>query len=320
METIDLEIARKKLESILNSEIVGAKAGYDFIVDRHIEYYADNGRIICCGGEPDEDTKKLMKEFEKERVEIEKRLRAKIEDIRKEQIQGVGRIILRATEPYFIAKGSHQAVINLGNNLVAKLGYEEKFSSDEYLSVSFAYPYVKETADTLKSMGFSIPDLGFLRMGWNNEHIEVSADVSHDSYRRHTVQRQRLFKRTRKKPVYYVGTPTPKNLPNVCVMRDLRENGRYQVSDFEEETAKKILNGCELINEYERYFSQLIGIYNKERIYLKPDSDPFIVYNPHSDNTPEEAIKRMFLLQVPIDKKDLGKLIIGDLDHINVFR
>ncbi len=102
-------------------------------------------------------------------------------------------------------------------------------------------------------------------------------------------------------------------------MRGLRENGRYQALDFEEELAKGLVNGNELIEQYQKQFDKLMAFYNKERIYLKPDCEPFIVHNPHSDNIPEEAIKRMFLLQVPIDKKEVGMLVIGDLDHIKVF-
>ncbi len=154
---MDTEQARKQLELILNLEIVGAKAGYDSIVENHIELRVDNGTIIYTNREPDEETKKLMKELEGVRIERERKLRADIEKIRKEQIQGADRIILRTTEPYFIARGSHQAVIDVGNNLVAKLGYEKKFFSDEYLSVSIAYPDIRETADALRNGGFLVP-------------------------------------------------------------------------------------------------------------------------------------------------------------------
>ena len=316
---MDLKQARNRLELILNSEIVGAKNGYDSIVEKYIELSVSKFSLLT-NTEPDEETKRLIEYFKDMRTKKEKELRADINKVRKDQIQGENRIVLRTTEPYFIAKGSHQVVIDIGNDLVAKLRYEKKFCSDEYLSVSWDYDFLKDTADTLRSIGLQVPELEFLRAEWNDNKIEVSNNVSNDSYRRYLVQSQRFIKRTRKKPVYCVDALMPKNLPNVCIMNDLREGGRYQVFDFEEEIVKSLSNGEDIIREYERNFSQLMNIYNKKRFYLKPDSEPFIEFDPHKSSSPKEAIKRMFLLQAPTNKKDLGKLVMGDLDHIKVFR
>lgn len=304
-----LEFERSKLEEILNNDMDSSKE--DFIVNTFLEMQG----LHKCGD--DEESKKYNEE---ERERVKQKFKDKTESIKDQEIYQYGRIVLSNTKEYFVAKGSHQAVINLGNGIVAKFGIDNNFSSEEYTSVGFNFPLLNETCNTLIECGFDIQERGFLRAYWKDKKIEVVSNVNHDTSRKMIGRENRAFKIYRKKDVY-IRPKQISNLPNAFITLDLRENGLYNPVDFNEEIARSLSNGEELIKQYKESFDKLsIYALKGNEGHFKPKNGPYLTYHSHKNPSPEEAIRKMFLLQIPVDKKLPGKLVLGDLDHVYIFK
>jgi hypothetical protein len=323
-----LEAARKRLEDILNSEISATEE-----VRRKDVVHNLFKHDIDWEQRYDWKTRDLSAEdFEKN----------------KELMKSYGELVyVRTTEPYLVAIGTHQVVLNVGSGLVAKSRIyvpgstsedawefaESKTGIDrgriisspyrnEYLEkcTCFAlgnpnspwrkFQFFPETIGILKQEGFDIPPIELYRYFWSGNKIVVSPDI--------TITSWKDFHHNRSK---YDSS----KFPNVCITPDLREQGRYQVVDYDEATAKNLVNGNGLAEQFKAGFDKLIGFresYRKKGLneFRGKTTGPYLINDGHSINDPETAIRRMFLLQVPNDKTKPGKLVIGDLDHVNIFR
>lgn len=106
------------------------------------------------------------------------------------------------------------------------------------------------------------------------------------------------------------------------ITEDLRDSGRFDVVDYDEEIAKSLVNGNQLVRDFNAAFEYLMQHYVGEENVDNVDNakEPSLKRKPHGpDFSGETAIKNMFLLQVPVDRKEGGRLVIGDVDHVCMF-
>lgn len=284
-----LEQGKMNLSYILNSEMERMAS----IADGMIDYYSE---IHKCGKDS---------------------ARFKLRD-------GSRLFLINQDQPYFISKGSNQAVIDLGNSLVAKGYYSSKGSDGlkEYMDMfpdvlHFArreYQYTRETIENLRKLGISVPEAYFLRIGWLGDRILVTEDVKHDKLRS-----------VHDDLDYHDLLELVETFPNVFVTADLVENGKYKLVEYSEDDAKKAGNGEELIGSYRRNLDLLMSLpyidkKNATASALEKLPSPAFSFDQHlDDKTREGAIKKMHMLQLPKKKSEPGKLIVGDVDHVYVF-
>jgi hypothetical protein len=73
--------------------------------------------------------------------------------------------------------------------------------------------------------------------------------------------------------------------------------------------AQELPNAIELAQSHDQTTSTLLGLFSGTNPQLKP--------LPHdTDYSPETAVRKMFLLQLPTNKNEPGKLVVGDFDHV----
>lgn len=263
-----------------------------------------------------------------------------------------GLIYIRTTEPYFVAEGSHQAILDVGNGLVAKVSYshpgsvvsraerfasmksglshmgrimrglhkvsdeldetydsarEKKLRESTYRKIgSNPLQHFPETLRLLEEHGLDVMPISLYRLVWSENRIVVSPDIV---------------------TVPFDAPPEEKDrqrYPNIYLTPDLRENGRYKVVDYREDIARGLVNGDALISKFEDGYQKLLRFESNTKSLIFESSTksvgPYFSYNSHySDKTAIGAIRKMFLLQVPMDKREEGKLVIGDFDHVCVF-
>jgi len=113
--------------------------------------------------------------------------------------------------------------------------------------------------------------------------------------------------------------------PNVCITTDIRASKRFRVSDYDETIVKDLVNGDDVMRWFGSAYALLMGYYESCNLgngfeNLDPDRGPYLQRKPHgSDFSVETAIRKMFLLQIPVDKKEEGRLVVGDIDHVVMF-
>ncbi len=275
------------------------------------------------------------------------------EDLEKTEaeIKGYGGLIyIRTTEPYFIAEGTHQAVLAVGNGLVAKVGmsnptsiteaarkfasiesrlsstervwrsfshfsderdeiydkaYQQKIKESIYLEIGLkTFQYFPETLGILEEYGLKVVPFLLYRLSWNGDKIIVSPDVFTSPYNTpHEIKEDNREK-----------------FPNIYLTPDLREGGKFQVVEYDENITKTVINGDELRTQFEDSFHKLLSFESNSKTG-NGGIGPYFSFDDHiGDHTATGAIKRMFLLQVPMDKSEKGKLVVGDLDHAHVWR
>lgn len=224
-------------------------------------------------------------------------------------------IYVRNTPPWLVGRGEHQVVIDVGNGLVAKLpannypipklGLHITTTFPGYAHVGFGktnYRFMQETIDNLRKLGYEIHDGQFYHGHWVGiDRICVTPKVRHDTFR----------KRTKSE------IPPP----NIFITADLREGDKYKVIEYDDEQARQLPNGSVLVDIFkaghsdfmQRFVPSTVGI--SEGVPGK--IPPYLLRKPHGpDCSPETAIRKMFLLQIPVNKGEEGKLVIGDLDHV----
>lgn len=83
---------------------------------------------------------------------------------------------------------------------------------------------------------------------------------------------------------------------------DLRENGKYVVIDYNQDMAKRLINGDALVQEFDQRTAELLQFYQNYcedreltsgRIYVMFDPRK---ENPNPKNAAQRAIEKMFLL------------------------
>ncbi len=312
MNQEQLESGRKELEALLNSETSATEMHRTKVIESwYRDIIFDRIIVVRKGKVTHQPTRKKPR-------------KVTYQSIRKNLQKARRLIYVRAHEPHIIGKGTHQLVIDVGNGLVAKVTYEGKWvfyeDDTEIIPVGrTSFSYMRETRDALLEMGLDVPPMNFYRIDWSGKGVVDSPDAHHSSYgvlerRLRTPEEEWLAWFTQK--ISEEGRP-----PNVYLTLDLRENGRYRVAEYDEEQAKRLPNGNLIVRDFEKQFSVLLGLYqNFEQDEQMNCGKPFLMYEPHKENTPEEAIRKMFLLQVPVDDKENGKLAVGDIDHVYVFK
>ncbi len=284
----NVEVGRKSLESILNVE-AGATKEYrnEQISWNASTFYFDDNEVT-------------QKKFEwmEERLKKYDRL-----------------LYIRADSSDVIGRGTNQLVVDVGNGLVAKMCYEIYRDSNIIEVGRYTCLFMEETRKTLVEIGMEVPEICFYRVHWDGDQIVVSSDVKHRSW----AEEERISPFVAIEDFPKPGSPEEEKLPNAYITADLREGGRFSVIDYEDGQARKLPNGPLLISAFESSVLKLLELYQNLVNDEKMESGkPFLSFSRHKEHTPEEAVRRMFFLQVPVNPEDEGKLVIGDIDHVNV--
>ncbi|MDD9952726.1 MAG: hypothetical protein OXR66_00145 [Candidatus Woesearchaeota archaeon] len=220
-------------------------------------------------------------------------------------------IYIRKDAPYFISHGAHQATLDLGGGIVAKGSINGKNTAravaQQHSSVlpfgRFKFLYMKETTDILQEEFSNVLTPTFARILWSRDGIRVKERCEHDIHRNSS-------------------HPERDMLPTVYFTKDLREDGTYTVHEYGEEVLDGLPNKLALKGKFSTMRDQLFGwVIPSGTSYSELSNDhPHLQARPHGfDYDPETAIQKMFLLQVP-EKGGNGKLVLGDYDHVTLFR
>ena len=290
---------RAELEALLNREVSATKE----IRDYEIRCWMEGIKEQCDG--------KLPEGYTSETVES---------DLKEEPVF----IYVRTDQDYFVGRGTHQAVLDLGNGLVAKGPIEKGKPTIEKVRERFSnilpfgwgrYKFTRETLDNLRGIfngtDIIIPEVSFYLISWNDrkDSLIVSPNVSHAGLR----DLANLL----------AGDIKPEFPPaNVYVTPDLRESGKFNVKDYDEKVAETLINGLDVVRNFNSAFDYLMRRYvgNVDVATFDKAKGPYLKRKPHGpDFSSETAIRNMFLLQVPVDKKVKGRLVIGDVDHVSMF-
>ncbi len=235
-----------------------------------------------------------------------KKEKATPKKIRKILEEKIWLVYIKSNHPSIIGRGKHQLVIDIGNNLVAKTPYQKR--SDGVFVIGRApYPFIKETKNVLSEINIETPEMNFYRFYLKGLNLKIFTKVKHFW---HSSKRDRYLDRG-------VFWEFLKNCPNFCVTPDLRENGRYNVVDYSEENVKRLINKNFIISQFKDLSKRLEKMVLDEN--YKPSQKIILEYESHYMDSVEEAISKMFLLQVPKNLSEKGKLIVGDLDHIYAY-
>jgi len=286
--------AQQELEKILNEEVYATQSYREGLVDEYFQRIS-TGKTIFLGAPKNlsrEDVKNMLKENR-------------------------GFAHIRKNSPYILGGGEHQILIGLENNLVAKTRYT---GDQEYPFTIGRRPFnfIKETRDSLLGLGIDVPEMHFCRFYWQDGKLIVSSDVFHDS--RTEMLGMDLDSMDRE---YYLNR---EKYPNVCITSDLREGGRYTVEDYDGRRVKGLINGDFISSQFRQISKRLEAL--KDFLEYNEDGSEFVLsYEPHLVRNlrswkegRKKAIRRMFLVQRPVDPSEEGKLVVGDIDHIYVFR
>jgi hypothetical protein len=270
---------QKELEGILNEEVVATWNEREDFIERYFKRIVGNERVIYADL-PKNPGKEDVKKFLKDAGELQ---------------------YLRPENPYLIGCGEHQIVIGLNNGLIAKIHY--KRGSDNLFSIGKrSFPHIRKTQNMLAQLGIQTPEMVFLRSFWEEDKLVLDTDINHFS--------KGPFSRKEFDIV---------NLPNICITTDLREEGHYKVIDYDGRRIKGLINKDEIVSQFENLTKIL-------RELEENDPKIGIVYEPHFMITHgswkegiKKAIRKMFLVQIPTDPNEEGRLVVGDLDHVYIY-
>ncbi len=270
----------QKLKTILNEEFTATEGYRQEVINSIYD-------LIVSG--------KLITPIPKEKITLNK--------IRKLEEEDGGLVYIRSNHPSIVGKGEHQLVIGLGNNLVAKVTH--KGENDIFAIGRKSYRFMKETKDVLSEIGIETPEMAFYRFYLKSLNLKVNSKVWNDSRRQMYLDERASWE-------------LPQNVPNICITPDLREGGRYDVVGYSEEIAKRLINRDFIISQFKGLSKKLGQVALEDP---NTSQKPTLEYELHQIRSASfgTAISRMFLLQVPLDKKEEGRLVVGDIDHIYVY-
>jgi len=102
--------------------------------------------------------------------------------------------------------------------------------------------------------------------------------------------------------------------PRLAITPDLSENNKYSITTYHPSIAMKLANAGHIINEYQEGFQKIKDIEANPTTY-QLEAFGHVDMNGSKD----KAIRHMFLVQ--IDKKNkTGKLYLGDVDHLLIYK
>ncbi|MBU1976954.1 MAG: hypothetical protein KKA62_03315 [Nanoarchaeota archaeon] len=291
---VDFEQGMKELEALLNREISATQNIRDEAIQKDYEEVLA-GQISLTPEQlatfTPEDSEKRLKELDR-------------------------LLYFRIDQPSVIGRGTNQLALDVQNGLIAKIGVS---SIGRVVEVGRGlYQHMQETVTTLRELGFEVPEVRYARVRWEGNRVSVNPDVEHGLYGEMSRggETRKLVKR-------------PYNLPNVTFTVDLRENGRYDVVEFDPKVATKLPNSVSLVEQFAESSDKLVKLYDGYYPALLASVEsgeqlapgPFLHYSPHREGgEAKDAVRKMFFLQVPTTDGEKGKLVIGDIDHVYVFK
>jgi len=304
-----IEQGRKRLEEILNREIpLTQKRKKEIII------FWNNEDILWDNEDSFSEKQDSPEKIASSRLKTEK-------DLKKSGYL----MCVRLNVEEVIGRGEHQLTIDVGNALVAKMNYEMGLSRRER-TVQVArkpFSFMYNTREELVRLGLQMPPIQFFSVNWKRDRIRVTPDVDYSSFGDSERALYGLVNGGNLKREPYVR----ERRPCVYLTPDLREDGKYVVIDYNREAAKKLINGSALVEEFEQRTASLLQLYHNyiENIKNLNSGRTYLTFephkqNPHVRNPAKKAIDKMFFLQVPVDATQPGKLIVGDIDQVYVFR
>lgn len=196
-------------------------------------------------------------------------------------------IYVRKDMPEMINQGDTQAILRLDNEHIAKIPII-KFSTHNFLNY---YPnIITESVKVWSELGFEVPEHKFYYLNINGK-ISISEE------------KQKKF-----------------DSPRVSISVDLGQNGKSIIT-YNEDKIKGLSNFKQIKEEFENGFAKIKNI-EKEMIEdTNPNGGYGIMPHGHIDEygSIDKAIRHMFLVQIDPEKNS-GKLILGDIDHLFIYK
>jgi len=190
------------------------------------------------------------------------------------------RYFLRKGIPEIIAKGNHQVVLSLGNGYVGKTRVKIETSAHYASSTLFVY------------------EPGLV------ETIKVLRELHFDVPEHHYVELEQTPE----------GFKVSDDGLSFVIAADLTENRKYLIEEVNEPHFESLINGAELKQQLIDASRTLQEVYDHKNPLYR------ITVNDHvTGEGPQEAFRRMFFTQID-HVTNKGKLVLGDLDHVFLFR
>lgn len=257
----------------------------------------------------------------------------KLHDIREKFKEYGALFYINTREAPIIAQGSRQMVLSVTPDVVAKF-FPWKFADDKSLSYDLPkelftsvikistkgspYSSIIETENNLRELltSTNVPVAYHypcaLKWKEGGEEVYVEPNCFTERY----IDDNPYAREDEYRPP----------LPIVCFSQDLREQGKWQVTDYELESTTELNNGRELNDQAQAVLETLKPHWVKqEQIFFRfwdkvkktLPSEPYFWNEPHGeDDSAETAVRKMLLLQKATDGSNIGRLVIGDIDHI----
>lgn len=189
-------------------------------------------------------------------------------------------IFLPKDMPEIINNGNTQAVIKLNNEYVAKVPI---ITFSNYYMVSEYPKVITDSMKTWRELGFDVPQHIFYYMN-TNEKIQLSEQ--------------------------YI---TKYDNPRVAITKDFTKNG-HMLKTYDNNIINNLGNADQIMREFEEGFHRIKHIYkNPDEYLIQPTG------HLDDDGSINTAITHLFLVQIN-KKTNKGKLVLGDLDHLFLYK
>lgn len=190
--------------------------------------------------------------------------------------------------PEIIAQGTNQLVFSLTDSLVGKTKFKKIKGFGQYILNTLSYFMAfEQQVGILKELGIPVSQMQSIYAYRGNSEIILDLEVRWDP-------------NEMKSGIGFIITP------------DLRENGRYDVVECNENELNKITNSDEISAQFRDYVKLLTSIYNDIHSNYQLRLEDHI--DRYSFKNPAPAIERIFFIKVDENKK--GILEAGDIVNI----
>lgn len=197
-------------------------------------------------------------------------------------------LFIRTNSPFLAGKGTTQIVLRLDDKTLAKSQKSSRNNFNDqgshYMINHVSYgPGRIETERILRKLGLNVPEHIYLSHTQADKfNLQISEDDENNFF---------------------------------LLTRDLSENGKYRVEDFDKAKLKDIKNGKQLEIEYNKFFNILNNIrWQNGREYILEAQNHVMDSRDISG-----AIQHLFMLKIDLET-NLGELVAEDTDHLDVYK
>jgi len=209
-------------------------------------------------------------------------------------------LYIRKNSSFLAAAGTSQIVLRLDDTTLVKSVYArgERNKLSHYVLMNGYEPGRIKAERILKELGLNVPN-----------HIYVSNNPEPNSG---VWGKERYDFRLLDDELYegYHGSAL------FLLTKDLTENGKYVVKEFEENTLNNIDNKKQLMEEYKAFYNILYNI----RFQDNSNNKYLLTGNGHTMESGDisGAINHLFLLKIN-PNTNIGELVAEDTNHIDIW-